>query len=226
MICTQIPYILPSADHKHQANTTHSIFFCVYVLKISPLTFIKLGIFAKNHLGIFMTNETINTEDTINQETTETVDETAALTAQIESLQTELAVAKETAARANAESYNAQRRMEQETDKAKKFALQKFAKELLDVVDNLERGLEASEKAGADESVLEGLRLTHKSLLTVLEKNGVVAVGEVGEAFNPELHEAVGIFPDADKDTVGQVLQKGYTLHDRSIRPAMVLVGA
>ncbi|STZ07478.1 HSP-70 cofactor [Moraxella caprae] len=153
-------------------------------------------------------------------------DELTKLIATIETLEAEVADAKEAQARANAESYNAQRRMEQETEKAKKFALQKFAKELLDVVDNLERGLEASEKVGADESVLEGLRLTHKSLLGTLEKNGVVAVGEVGEAFNPDLHEAVGVFPDAEKDTIGQVLQKGYTLNERSIRPAIVLVGA
>ncbi|AWY21480.1 nucleotide exchange factor GrpE [Moraxella bovis] len=153
-------------------------------------------------------------------------DELAKLIATIETLEAEVADAKDAAARANAESYNAQRRMEQETEKAKKFALQKFAKELLDVVDNLERGLQASEQAGADESVLEGLRLTHKSLLSVLERNGVVAVGEVGESFNPDLHEAVGIFPEAEKDIIGQVLQKGYTLNERSIRPAMVLVGA
>ena len=116
--------------------------------------------------------------------------------------------------------------MDQETDKAKKFALQKFAKELLDVVDNLERAIDASQKAGADEATLEGLTLTHKSLLTVLEKNGVVAVGEVGEKFNPDLHEAVGMFPDTEKDIIGQVLQKGYTLNERTLRPAMVLVGA
>lgn len=170
--------------------------------------------------------ETPQTNTTPEQEVSQEVSELQALIAQIETLQAEVKEAKEAQARANAESYNAQRRMEQETEKAKKFALQKFAKELLDVVDNLERGLEASEKAGADESVLEGLRLTHKSLLAVLEKNGVVAVGVVGEAFNPDLHEAVGIFPDAEKDIIGQVLQKGYTLNERSIRPAMVLVGA
>ncbi|MBE9579194.1 MULTISPECIES: nucleotide exchange factor GrpE [Moraxella] len=158
-------------------------------------------------------------------EPTET-DELAKLIATIETLEAEVKEAKEAQARANAESYNAQRRMEQETEKAKKFALQKFAKELLDVVDNLERGLQASEQAGADEATLEGLRLTHKSLLTVLERNGVVAVGEIGDAFNPDIHEAVGIFPDADKDTIGQVLQKGYTLNERTLRPAMVLVGA
>ena len=173
-----------------------------------------------------MTEQTtdLNTETTT--ETTEAIDTHAELTAQIEALQNEVKEAKEAAARANAESYNAQRRMEQETDKAKKFALQKFAKELLDVVDNLERGLEASEKAGADESVLEGLRLTHKSLLSVLEKNGVLAINPIGEKFNPDYHEAVGIAPDTPADTVGVVLQKGYTLFDRSIRPAMVMVGA
>ncbi len=153
-------------------------------------------------------------------------DELAKLIATVEQLETEVKDAKEAAARANAESYNAQRRMEQETDKAKKYALQKFAKELLDVVDNLERGIDASEKAGAEETVLEGLRLTQKTLLTVLERNGVLAVGAVGEAFNPDLHEAVGIFPDAEKDVIGQVLQKGYTLNERTLRPAMVLVGA
>ena len=160
-----------------------------------------------------------------NQEPNDT-EELTKLIATIEALEAEVKEAKEAQARANADSYNAQRRMEQETEKAKKFALQKFAKELLDVVDNLERGLEASEKAGVNEATLEGLRLTHKSLLTVLERNGVVAVGEIGDTFDPNIHEAVGIFPDADKDIIGQVLQKGYTLNERPLRPAMVLVGA
>ena len=169
--------------------------------------------------------ENTDSSNEVEQPTNET-DELQTLINTIEALEAEVKEAKETAARANAESYNAQRRMEQETDKAKKFALQKFAKELLDVVDNLERAIDSSEKSGADEATLEGLRLTHKSLLTVLEKNGVVAVGAVGDAFNPDVHEAVGIFPDAEKDMIGQVLQKGYTLNDRTLRPAMVLVGA
>ena len=172
------------------------------------------------------TNEPTVEEVAQTAETTAELDEVATLKATISELEAQVKDAKEVAARANAESYNAQRRMEQEADKAKKYALQKFAKELLDVVDNLERAIEASEKAGADDSTLEGLKLTHKSLLTVLEKNGVVAVGEAGDTFNPELHEAVGIFPDAEKDTIGQVLQKGYTLNERTLRPAMVLVGA
>lgn len=173
-----------------------------------------------------MTDQTTQPIDDTQEATTQAADDTPALTEQISQLQAEVQAAKEAAARANADSYNAARRMEQETEKAKKYALQKFAKDLLEVVDNLERGLDAGEKSGADESVLEGLRLTHKSLLATLEKNGVIAVGVVGEAFNPDIHEAVGVAPEVAKDTVGHVLQKGYTLHDRSIRPAMVLVGA
>lgn len=163
------------------------------------------------------------TEEIIEQTTEQ--DETSQLQEQLIALQEEVKAAKEAAARANAESYNAQRRMEQETDKAKKYTLQKFAKDLLDVVDNLERGLDASEKAGADESVLEGLRLTHKSLLSVLEKHGVSVINPAGDKFDPEKHEAVGIAPDVEKDVVGTVLQKGYALNDRTLRPAIVMVG-
>ncbi|UNU74218.1 nucleotide exchange factor GrpE [Moraxella nasovis] len=168
-------------------------------------------------------NDTTNSEPISEQNAEQKQTETCELSAKIAELEAQVANAKEAAARANADSYNAQRRMEQETDKAKKYALQKFAKEMLDVVDNLERAIE--NLANADEAVIEGVKLTHKSLIAVLEKNGVIAVGEVGEAFNPDLHEAVGIHPEADKDIVGQVLQKGYTLNERTLRPAIVMVG-
>ena len=72
---------------------------------------------------------------------------------------------------------------------------------------------------------MDGVKLTHKSLLTVLNKHGVEVVDPQGEKFNPEYHEAVGIDTDADADMVGEVLQKGYTLNGRSVRPAMVKVG-
>ena len=169
-------------------------------------------------------NETVSTQNEsleLNEQTAEE-SQLQTLISTIEKLEQDVKDAKESAARANAESYNAQRRMEQETDKAKKFALQNFAKELLDVVDNLERAIASI----TDDATKEGVELTHKSLLGVLEKNGVVAVGQVGDPFNPDIHEAVGIFPDAEKDVIGQVLQKGYTLNERTLRPAMVMVGA
>ncbi|WP_438819424.1 nucleotide exchange factor GrpE [Moraxella catarrhalis] len=184
------------------------------------------GEFILTFLGQFMTEQT--TEQTTMEEITAetTTEQVEALHSQIQALENEVKEAKETAARANAESYNAQRRMEQETDKAKKFALQKFAKELLEVVDNLERAIKDTEETGTDDASLKGIRLTHKVLLSILEKNGVVAVGNVGDTFNPEIHEAVGIFPEAEKDIIGQVLQKGYILNERTLRPAMVMVGA
>jgi len=142
--------------------------------------------------------------------------------ARIAELEGEVKQAKEGTARANAEAYNAQKRMEQEADKSKKFALQKFAKELLEVVDNLER---AVEMADAEDPVTEGVKLTHKALLTVLNKHGVEVVDPQGEKFNADFHEAVGIDPEAEADTVGTVLQKGYNLNGRLLRPAMVRVG-
>ena len=149
-----------------------------------------------------------------------------AFKARISELEGEVKQAKESTARANAETYNAQKRMEQEADKSKKFALQKFAKELLEVLDNLERAIiSVQDDTDADDAIMEGVKLTHKSLLDVLNKNGVEVVDPQGEKFNADLHEAVGIDTDADADTVGTVLQKGYSLNGRLLRPAMVRVG-
>lgn len=142
--------------------------------------------------------------------------------ARIAELEGEVKQARETTARANAETYNAQKRIEQEADKSKKFALQKFARELLEIVDNLERAIES---ANANDPVAEGVQLTHKALMAVLNKNGVEVVEPQGEKFNADFHEAVGIDPEAAPDTVGTVLQKGYSLNGRLLRPAMVRVG-
>ncbi|WP_296236910.1 nucleotide exchange factor GrpE [Psychrobacter sp. UBA5136] len=162
------------------------------------------------------------TKNSGSHETIENEIDLDAFEARIKELEDEVKQAKEGTARANAEAYNAQKRMEQEADKSKKFALQKFAKELLEVVDNLERAIE---NAQSDDPVIEGVRLTHKALLDVLNKNGVEVVEPQGEKFNADLHEAVGIDPDAPADTVGTVLQKGYSLNGRLLRPAMVRVG-
>jgi len=144
----------------------------------------------------------------------------------IAQLEEEVKAAKEGQARANAEAYNAQKRMEQETEKSRKFALQKFIKELLEVVDNLERAIVSVQADDdADDAILEGVKLTHKSFLNVLNKQGVEVVDPQNEKFDPEFHEAVGIHPEAAADTVGEVLQKGYTLNGRLLRPAMVKVG-
>lgn len=133
--------------------------------------------------------------------------------------------------RTQAEIQNIRRRAEQDVEKAHKFALEKFSKEILNVVDNLERGLDALDKAVTDETtqaLVDGVEMTHKEFINTLAKFGVVAMGEVGEAFNPELHEAISMQPaeGIEANHISTVLQKGYTLQGRVIRPAMVMVAA
>lgn len=144
------------------------------------------------------------------------------LNAKIHALQEELDSAKGAYARANAEAYNAQKRAESEIDKAYKFAVQKFARDLLDTVDNFERALATVD---GDSPFIDGIRLTHKTLVDALAKHGVVAIDPMGEKLDPNLHEAVGIDPTGEKDVISSVLQKGYTLNGRVLRPAMVRVG-
>ena len=131
--------------------------------------------------------------------------------------------------RAQAEIQNIRRRAEQDVEKAHKFALEKFSKELLTVVDNLERGLDALDKAVTDETtqaLVDGVEMTHKEFISTLGKFGVEAVGVVGEAFNPELHQAISMQPaeGIESNHISVVLQKGYTLQGRVLRPAMVMV--
>lgn len=133
--------------------------------------------------------------------------------------------------RAQAEIQNIRRRAEQDVEKAHKFALEKFSKELLNVVDNLERGLAALDNAVTDEktqALVDGVEMTHKEFVSTLAKFGVEAVGVVGEVFNPELHQAISMQPAEGiaANHISVVLQKGYTLQGRVIRPAMVMVAA
>lgn len=129
--------------------------------------------------------------------------------------------------RAKAESENARRRAQGEIDKARKFALEKFASELLPVIDNLERAMQS---VNADDEairpLLEGIELTHKSFVNTVEKNGLKVVDPQGEVFNPELHQAMSMQESADvaPNTVIMVMQKGYQLNGRLVRPAMVAV--
>jgi molecular chaperone GrpE len=129
--------------------------------------------------------------------------------------------------RAKAEVENMRRRSEQEIDKARKFALTRFAEELLPVIDNLERAIQA---ADIDHEVvkpfLEGVELTHKSFVDVIGKFGLKEINPEGEAFNPEYHQAMSIqeSPDHASNTVMFVMQKGYELNGRVVRPAMVMV--
>lgn len=129
--------------------------------------------------------------------------------------------------RAQAEIENIRRRTQTDIEKAHKFALEKFANELLPVIDSLERALEVADKQNADlASMIEGVELTLKSLLDAVRKFGVDVVGETQVPFNPEVHQAMSMIESADvaPNHVVMVLQRGYTLNGRLLRPAMVAV--
>lgn len=142
---------------------------------------------------------------------------------QIAQLEGDLKLEKARTANAVYEAQKSVERIQRESEKHKDTVLEKFAKQLLDSVDNLERAIAA---AGDEKNSLsEGVELTLKSLLSTLEKFGVVAV-DTANGFNADLHQAVGIDPSAKADQIGTVLQKGYSLNGRLLRPAMVMVGA
>lgn len=132
--------------------------------------------------------------------------------------------------RTRAEIDNIRRRTEQDVEKAHKFALEKFAKDILNTIDNLERAL-ATPANTEDETVkalFNGVELTLKELLATVARFGVEPVGVVGEVFNPDLHQAISMQPMEGFETnqITTVLQKGYLLNGRVIRPAMVMVAA
>ncbi len=154
--------------------------------------------------------------------------------AQISELQAQLAQAqqalhdqKEGALRALAEGENAKRRAESEIDKARKFALEKFAGDLLPVIDSLDQAVRYADPSNeALKPVLEGLELTQKTFNDTVTKHGLVVLDPQGEAFNPEQHQAMSMQESAEvpPNTVIAVVQKGYEINGRLLRPAMVMV--
>jgi molecular chaperone GrpE len=145
----------------------------------------------------------------------------------VNQLQEDLLGARDAALRAQADAQNVKRRAEQDVERARKFALERFSGDLLPVADNLERALEAA--SGGDElskSISEGVELTLKTLLDAMKKHNVEVLDPVGEPFDPQLHQAMTMVenPDVEPNTVTAVMQKGYTLNGRLIRPAMVMV--
>lgn len=141
--------------------------------------------------------------------------------------QAKVAAQKDGVLRGKAEVENMRRRVAMDVEKAHKFALNKFANELLPVVDNLERAINAIDKDDQQfKSVIEGLEMTLTSFISALDKSGVKQVNPVGQQFNPELHQAMTMIevPGAEPNSVIDVMQKGYELNGRLLRPAMVVV--
>ena len=149
----------------------------------------------------------------------------------IEQLETELAAMKDQALRAMAESENVKRRAEREVKAASVFGIERFAKDVLSVSDNLGRALlnldgKAREDLSANaKNLLEGIELTDKELMAVLARHGVKSVPGKGTKFDPKFHQAVAQVPsDEEKGFVADVMQNGFTIGERTLRAAMVAV--
>ena len=146
---------------------------------------------------------------------------------QVEELQQKLNILGEQLLREQAEMQNIRRRAQRDIESAHKYALEKFTGDLLSVVDNLERAIDAIDTEDeSQKAVAEGLELTLKTFIEVLAKYKVEAVEPDGQPFDADLHQAVSTVPNAEVEpnTVINVFQKGYTLNGRLIRPAMVVV--
>lgn len=132
----------------------------------------------------------------------------------------------EEAVRIRAEMENMRKRMARDVEKAHKFALEKMMNDLIPVLDSMEKGLEAINSEADLAQVREGSELTFRMLGKAMQNHGLVEIDPIGQPFNPELHEAMAMQPDAEKepDTVLMVIQKGYMLNDRLVRPARVVV--
>ncbi|NVK25140.1 MAG: nucleotide exchange factor GrpE [Gammaproteobacteria bacterium] len=167
------------------------------------------------------------TEEQVQSEDVDAIEHIARLEAELAEAQATIQEQKDSVVRAAAEVENIRRRAAQDVEKAHKFALEKFANELLPVIDNMDRAIEFSDKENETlKPVIEGIELTQKSFVDALAKFKVEVVDPQGEKFNAEFHQAMSMQPseDVEPNTVIAVMQKGYTLHGRLLRPAMVMV--
>jgi molecular chaperone GrpE len=143
-------------------------------------------------------------------------------------VEAELAETKDRLLRALAETENVRRRLQRERDDAGKYAVGGFAKDLLSTVDNLRRALEAMPEAEINDTRTQGLRdgvaATERELLGAFERHGLKRIDPKGERFDHNFHQAIfeAERPDVPAGTIVEVLQPGYVLHDRLLRPAMV----
>lgn len=144
---------------------------------------------------------------------------------EIERLTAELAAAGDRELRAQAETENVRKRMRREMEDVQRYAALPVLKDMLSVLDDMDRALEAA-KNSSDQSLVQGITLVRSRLVEALERHGCRRIEAEGAEFNPAQHEAILMQPSTDKapNTVLHVAQQGYTLHDRVIRPAKVIV--
>jgi molecular chaperone GrpE len=153
-------------------------------------------------------------------------DELAQMEKALMKAEEELVTHRDAMLRMQAEMDNLRKRLIRDLEKSRKFALEGVMKDLLQVRDSLELGLETDSESATAEQLREGQALTFKMLNKVLQDHDMELIDPVGEAFNPEFHQAMTVLPseEFEDNSVMEVLQKGFKLHDRLIRPAMVVV--
>lgn len=146
---------------------------------------------------------------------------------ELDSLRVRLAEAQERVLRIQADAENQRKRAARDVENAHKFALERLVADLIPVVDSLELGIEATGAGGPDlENLRQGMDLTLKKFIDTLARHGVTPINPLGEKFNPDRHEAVSALPQegAEPNSVLSVMQKGYELNGRLVRPAMVVI--
>jgi molecular chaperone GrpE len=175
--------------------------------------------------------ENIQTDDESPDETQAAAeidtDEGVSIEQQLEKAQTTIKDYWDQIMRLKAEMENNRKRAGRDLENAHKFALRNFAESLLPIVDSMEMGQQAAEAENASlSSIVEGTQLTMSMFIQVLEKHGLKAIDPVGELFDPEQHQAISMIEDenSESNTVISVMQKGFILNERLVRPAMVVV--
>ena len=138
----------------------------------------------------------------------------------------ELTMVKDQLLRTVAEMENVRRRAQRDVENAHKFAIERLLSDLLPVVDSLEKAEEAAKTTDNANSMVEGITLSLKLFVSTLERSGIAIVDPLGEPFDPQLHEAMAMVPnpDAEPNSVMDVMQRGYTLNGRVVRAAKVVV--
>ncbi|OYQ40969.1 nucleotide exchange factor GrpE [Rhodoferax sp. TH121] len=167
-----------------------------------------------------------STEEMVAAQAANEADALAQAQAELATLQAKSADLADQYLRAKAEAENARRRADDEISKARKFAVESFAESLLPVADSLEAGLVI--KDATPEQIREGAQATLRQLVAALERNKVIAIAPAaGTKFDPHQHQAISVVPaEQEANTVVSVLQKGYSIADRVLRPALVTVAA
>ena len=183
--------------------------------------------------NIETTEQEVETKENQGEEPPETAEPENQQVLDVETLQQLLEKEKEqsqanrdAALRAQAEMENLRKRTTRDIENAHKYALEKFVNELLPILDSMTLGMNAAESAESVDELREGMDLTLKMFITALEKFGVKEIDPQGEKFNPEQHEAISMqeIEGSESNTVVSVMQKGYELNGRLVRPAMVVV--